>query len=487
MGKSLWFNDDGQKGNFSNDKQDTFNPNNGYIGVRLQQGVPLLDRDWNELEDIRRYQDMILRKLYIGNGSPDDGFKISQVDNAENFEIKISPGRCMVDGLEVVNNSEILYSKQTGVSVTPRIPLDMPTVKRSDTVYLDVWIREITGKDKKKGEEGYDLNNPQDVNIETCCRHKIEWLVNVDKGRDYKISQGHTPTPAEKDANHHFYDIAGIDFPGPNAPNAPSRAVFIDLREMPLANVMMANSDNNINIVNIGTGTPRHISEIQVLGDLVLQPMPQQQAPRSFFVAGRPVAATMIWTDGAWLHLNENWNVSNKDPLNKMVTGARLGGRLISASLNIGGAGPAGQEWDGDPGDGNVWIKGDVTVKGKINGAVFPPSGSDIRLKSNIAPLTDVLDKLDKIRGISFEWNELDPFGRSGGKREIGLIAQEVENVFPELITTWGDKSYLGIDYERLTGVLVEAIKELKAQNESYGQEIKELKEAIAKMTGQHI
>ena len=64
--KSYWFSDDKQKGNFTNDGKDTFDPNNNYIGVRLQQGVPLLDRDWNELEDIRRYQEVSLRKHYLG-------------------------------------------------------------------------------------------------------------------------------------------------------------------------------------------------------------------------------------------------------------------------------------------------------------------------------------------------------------------------------------------------------------------------------------
>jgi hypothetical protein len=44
MSKSFWFEDEKQTGNFSNDKQDTFKEENRYVGVRLQQGVPLLDR-----------------------------------------------------------------------------------------------------------------------------------------------------------------------------------------------------------------------------------------------------------------------------------------------------------------------------------------------------------------------------------------------------------------------------------------------------------
>ena len=49
-------------GNFSNHGIDTFDPDKDYIGIRLQQGVPLLDRDWNELEDIRRAAERTIRQ-----------------------------------------------------------------------------------------------------------------------------------------------------------------------------------------------------------------------------------------------------------------------------------------------------------------------------------------------------------------------------------------------------------------------------------------
>ena len=95
-----------------------------------------------------------------------------------------------------------------------------------------------------------------------------------------------------------------------------------------------------------------------------------------------------------------------------------------------------------------------ISVFGNVFAASFTPP-SDASLKTNIMPLTDVLDKLEKIRGVSFKWNELDPYGRSEGGRAIGLIAQEVEEVFPELITASGDEGYRGIDYNRFTGVLL--------------------------------
>jgi hypothetical protein len=100
---------------------------------------------------------------------------------------------------------------------------------------------------------------------------------------------------------------------------------------------------------------------------------------------------------------------------------------------------------------------------------------SDERFKAGIAPLTNVLDKLSKVRGISFEWNDLYEslgYPSNGGRREIGLIAQEVEAVFPELVTSHGSENYRVLNYEKLTAVLVEAVKELKAEMDALKRNI---------------
>jgi hypothetical protein len=91
---------------------------------------------------------------------------------------------------------------------------------------------------------------------------------------------------------------------------------------------------------------------------------------------------------------------------------------------------------------------------------------SDMRVKTDIHVLTHVLEKLEKIRGVSFAWHELSAsLGCTPGHRGIGVIAQEVEAVFPELVTRGGEEEYRAIDYGRLTAVLVEAVKELKAEH----------------------
>jgi len=89
---------------------------------------------------------------------------------------------------------------------------------------------------------------------------------------------------------------------------------------------------------------------------------------------------------------------------------------------------------------------------------------SDGRFKTSITPLSNTLEKVQRIRGVSFVWNELyESLGRPGGHREIGVIAQDVEVVFPELVSTSEEEGYKSLNYGRLTAVLIEAVKELKS------------------------
>jgi hypothetical protein len=117
----------------------------------------------------------------------------------------------------------------------------------------------------------------------------------------------------------------------------------------------------------------------------------------------------------------------------------------------------------------------DLDVAGICHASSFPTS-SDERFKENVEQLSGVLDRLARVRGVAFDWNErYEALGRSTGHREIGVIAQEVEAVFPELVTTWGDEDYRAVDYGRLTGVLIEAVRELRAENEDLSRRVEAL------------
>jgi len=92
---------------------------------------------------------------------------------------------------------------------------------------------------------------------------------------------------------------------------------------------------------------------------------------------------------------------------------------------------------------------------------------SDIRWKKNVALVENALQKVSQLRGVSYEW-KIDEYPNNGfteGK-QIGFLAQEVEPVLPELVST-DDKGYKAVAYDKMTAVLVEAVKELKAQNDA--------------------
>ena len=99
-------------------------------------------------------------------------------------------------------------------------------------------------------------------------------------------------------------------------------------------------------------------------------------------------------------------------------------------------------------------------------------STSDKRLKENITPIENALEKVSKINGVEFDWKELSDdektyiHGNEG--HDVGVIAQEIESVLPEVVTQ-RDNGYKAVKYEKIVPLLIEAIKELQ-------DEIKQLK-----------
>jgi hypothetical protein len=83
---------------------------------------------------------------------------------------------------------------------------------------------------------------------------------------------------------------------------------------------------------------------------------------------------------------------------------------------------------------------------------------SDKRLKTNIQPIQDPLTKLQKIGGYTFDWIPKEGIHSHTGN-DIGVIAQEIEEVLPE-ITTTRDNGYKAVRYEKLTAYLIECVKE---------------------------
>ena len=94
---------------------------------------------------------------------------------------------------------------------------------------------------------------------------------------------------------------------------------------------------------------------------------------------------------------------------------------------------------------------------------------SDARLKENVEPIGDALDKLDMIRGVTYDWSDsyIEAKGGEDGyfvrKNDVGVIAQEVERVLPQIVGE-NAQGFKAVRYERLVALLVEAVKELRAE-----------------------
>ena len=111
------------------------------------------------------------------------------------------------------------------------------------------------------------------------------------------------------------------------------------------------------------------------------------------------------------------------------------------------------------------------TTVGRIDAAndVVAFSSSDKKLKENIKPIKNALDKVSQISGVEFDWKELTEdeklsiHGNEG--HDVGVIAQEIEKVLPEVVQT-RDNGYKAVKYEKIVPLLIESIKELKAEIE---------------------
>jgi phage baseplate assembly protein gpV len=111
--------------------------------------------------------------------------------------------------------------------------------------------------------------------------------------------------------------------------------------------------------------------------------------------------------------------------------------------------------------DYHFWVRHNMGVQGWIRAFDYQRY-SDMRQKTEISLLEAVLDRLQALRGIRYRWRQSD--GTAVGEPQIGVIAQEVRSVFPELVSGRESDGLLTVSYDGLTAVLVEAVKHLHRQ-----------------------
>jgi len=134
---------------------------------------------------------------------------------------------------------------------------------------------------------------------------------------------------------------------------------------------------------------------------------------------------------------------------------------------------------------GNLRVQGstDCTLG---NGAGGTNCSSDVRLKENIKPIPYALEKIVSLKGVEFDWNAKSI---SSGRHDIGVIAQDVEKVFPSAVIDDKNTGYKKVDYAVLVAPLIQAVKELyilimgeKDHNKQQGRQIAQTEEAVRKL-----
>ena len=124
---------------------------------------------------------------------------------------------------------------------------------------------------------------------------------------------------------------------------------------------------------------------------------------------------------------------------------------------------------------------GNITPVSSTNGRIEASddivaySTSDSRLKGNIRELDSALEMVQAIRGVSFEWREdmVDIHGYEG--EDVGVIAQELQDILPMAIRT-NESGYLSVRYEKIIPLLVESVKDLKSQVRELRTEIERIR-----------
>ncbi|MCG2622420.1 IPT/TIG domain-containing protein [Arthrobacter sp. I2-34] len=168
----------------------------GYIGLHIEQGVPILDRDLNLLQDLLAADMRQLFSRYIGNGlasDAGDGFGIQALpagQDKNDFRIT-GPGSCLAGGIEARIAAATSYRQQPFGGPAPELtaPTEAQPDPRTDIVYLQVFLAEVDGL----GD--VSLGNSEDVGMQTSVRLKPEWTVRVAEG---------VPVPGPEPGHIHY-------------------------------------------------------------------------------------------------------------------------------------------------------------------------------------------------------------------------------------------------------------------------------------------
>jgi len=199
-------------------------------------------------------------------------------------------------------------------------------------------------------------------------------------------------------------------------------------------------------------------------------------------INGKVVSLSLLGNGNTWtIYQRFKWtyqgmtyfsaNLYNQPAVSVTLAGANSFVEVIAGGVQVSRDASTYVVMDRAAGSGTMLeVGGAITATGNITAY----SSSDKRLKENITPIENALDKIDKIDGVEFDWTDEFIDKESGGKGEddfhfrkhdVGVIAQEIQSVLPEVVAKRPD-GYLAVRYEKIVPLLIQSIKELKTQIE---------------------
>src|SRR3989441_7747360 len=347
---------------YSRDTFNAFAKVRHYVGVRLKQGVPFVDADFNESDSLRRYELRNFLRWFVGNGVPylNDGFRILPSGVANDVLISggngtpETAGRCLVDGLEVLNESNVAFSAQEFANAAKAAAAGVPVVTlptspagaRTDIYYLDVMEREITSAETGHG----DIVDPR-IGIEAARRIRREWAV--------RVVDSTTGVPADDTPPGHRYlplasvaRVAGV-------PIIPAGAIT-DLRRKEVTLISRGNIDQ-VTLDAFGPGYTLSpggqpslaMSLREVINAILKDGRPAVIGPATFQTANGPHSfpATIVESSGPQWVFWGSGPTSQTVFFQEFVNGAWTA-PVVAFSLTTS---PRGMAAVGMP-DGSIWV-----------------------------------------------------------------------------------------------------------------------------------
>ena len=290
-----------------------------------------------------------------------------------------------------------------------------------------------------------DVNDSIEYNAFIYGKHKFDGDIIIGKG-DTGVS-----TTFDLSAGYNSY---GIKYDGPvNIGKNTSTTFNLDAKDGTI------NYAGNINVYSQLRSKPGGLFVIEASANSITMLETQTEVTNQFNVSNNGTGPALIVNQID----SHSYDIANFQDNNQNVFtigydgDTQIRGRM-SLGYEISSQTPFNSIDDNLPTldvSGQMRVTGDLLVVGDIT------SYSDIRIKTNISPLTNCLEHLDSLGG--YKYTRTDILEKD--KVHIGLIAQEVERFYPELITE--KNNIKSINYQSFSAILLESMKELKQQNKN--------------------